>query len=130
MKKTAIILLLAAYTASVLGISVKEFYCCGKYVSSSLQVVATEKQHCSMETEDSGGCCQTKYQFHKVSDNHSGVAFVILSEKNWKIVALPVQEYQGYLFVAGAVLTNNNIANAPPPLQYFPLYSLHCNFRI
>src|SRR5712671_2111887 len=68
MKKTALLLLICIYSLSTFGVSLKEFYCCGKLKSVALTLREYEKQKC--KSDDNSGCCKTKFQFYKINDKH------------------------------------------------------------
>jgi len=70
MKKLLSILLIAIYSTASLGMSVKEFYCCGKLTSVALSFTSDSNQStCKKEVKDCD-CCKTKSHLLKVKDNH------------------------------------------------------------
>jgi hypothetical protein len=79
MKKILSILLIVIYSTASLGMSVKEFYCCGKLTSVTVSLASdnTESTSCAKEMKDCG-CCKTKSHCLKVKDNHvASVAFTL-----------------------------------------------------
>jgi hypothetical protein len=52
-----------------LGLSLKSFYCCGNLESVTVSISQDEQQKCN-DSDRMSDCCQTKYQFYKVKDNH------------------------------------------------------------
>ncbi len=80
MKKLALILLIITYSMSTFGVSLKEFYCCGKLKSVSVSLVDTGKAKCSKGgLED--GCCKLKFKTLKVKDNHFASVHPVLPLK-------------------------------------------------
>jgi hypothetical protein len=130
MKKPLLIFILAAYAASVFGIGVKEFYCCGKFVNSSLQLVSSDNHRCGMDQEEKAGCCKTRVQFHKVTDNHGAASSVSLNEKTDLFAVIPsLPETETSPAVASAE-TIGYRPNAPPPRRQVPIYIFDCIYRL
>lgn len=69
MKKAAIILLICVYSLATMGFSLKQFYCCGKLKSVTFSLLQEAKDKCG-NGDDKTGCCDSKFQFFKVKDNH------------------------------------------------------------
>lgn len=130
MKKTALIFLFVAYAASVFGVGMKEFYCCGKFVSSKLEFVPTEKHQCGMDTEEKGGCCKTRIQFHKVSDNHAASGSITLAEKQWVFAAMPLPEFNTADLIPLFLPATVNSPHAPPLPGKVPAYIFNCTYRL
>lgn len=129
MKRTALIFILIAYAVSIFGIGVKEFYCCGKYVSSKLQYAAAPPHNCGME-EGAKGCCQTKLQFHKVGDNHAASSVVNAGEKHWQFLDIYNQVLLSEDFKSNQLLSYINSPHAPPLSGEIPIYIRNCVYRL
>lgn len=70
MKRIAIILLTLTYILSVSGVSGSNFYCCGKYKDTYLFSHFENNKNCKKK-EANSKCCDNKFFFVKVKDNHS-----------------------------------------------------------
>ena len=124
MKKIFLILLICAYTLSTMGVGLKEFYCCGKLKSKFITLTGNNKADCTTE-----GCCKTKHQFLKLTDNHLASADIYLPAKHFAAVAFYTPAYHILSFAQQAVHTHNSHA---PPLydDDLPLYLSNSVFRI
>ncbi len=127
MKRTALILLMAVYLLSLVGIGINRFYCCGKLASVTLIYGAADNS--SKESGKKDNCCKNEKQSFKVKDSHFNVVSLALdhpapavipnfislgSEKN--VMCLTAQTvYRG---------------NAPPGNSVVPIYTLNCTYRI
>jgi hypothetical protein len=119
MKKLLSILLIAIYSTATFGMTVKEFYCCGKLKSFSVSFSANSKEKQNKES----GCCKTKYHISKVKDNHTtpdAVAFTAKHFVHSEIIfsalnIVPVNNIQ---------LQESNAIHGPPPLLHgnTPIY--------
>ena len=128
MKKVAIILLLSIYAISTFGISLKEFYCCGKLQSVSLSFHFDENVKCS-KSDDKSNCCKTKFQFYKVRDNH--FASHIVNKQVKEVIDLP--SFLPYNKVYSFNVLQIGLANsdhAPPLYNCVPTYISDCVFLI
>lgn len=81
MKKFLSILLILIYSTATFGMTVKEFYCCGKLASVSISFNADSKKTCGNKVK-SGGCCKTKFHFSKIKDNHQAADALKLPVKH------------------------------------------------
>ncbi len=128
MKRTAIIFLLTIYSLSTFGISLKEFYCCGKLKSISLALSFEGKEKCS-KGDNKDGCCKTKYQYFKVKDIHLLTAHVA-TPLNYCIDFHTITPfYQSISFVTQEIDIING-SHAPPLHTGVPIYISNCVFRI
>ena len=111
MKKFLSILLITIYSTAIFGMSVKEFYCCGKLTSVSISFnnIGKEKQ-----TKDDG-CCKAKFHFSKVKDNHIGGDAAKFSAKQFV-------HPQINLFTSDIVAFTNSQLNAPNGIHDPPLF--------
>ena len=126
MKKFVVILVLFSYAVSVTGLTVSNFYCCGKLRSTKIVFASTGKKSCTAKMS-SKKCCKYDESFFKVKDHHvvSTVDFVP-----------DVHVAEVVYFNANTFLQKHlssfitYYSNAPPlkPLQ--PQYLMNCNFRI
>lgn len=71
MKKITLIFLITIYSLSVVGLGVRQFYCCGKLKSTTVTFVQEVKEKCS-SSNAMKDCCKTKYKSFKVKDSHFG----------------------------------------------------------
>lgn len=126
MKKIAVILLLLIYTASVYGITINKFYCCGKLASVSLSVSSASKSDC--KATSGSDCCKTVKANFKVKDNHVSAKTDLALKSSFALITpvlsiptsterITLKEVSGY----------NSQA---PPVQRDPLYILFSNYRI
>lgn len=124
MKKISIILLLVSYSLATMGISLNQFYCCGKLKSVTVTLSQDIKQKCSKK-----GCCENKYQFVKVKDNHVTANEMTSPVKNFTNLHSfdftfedVIPDYQ--------MITVANKINAPPLYSHVPIYIYNCVFRV
>ena len=127
-KKFALILLITLYSLSTVGLSFKEFYCCGKLKSISVTLVPETKQHCSKGSEKDG-CCDNQYHFFKVNDNHLVGHDVSVPVKHFTELSIYLPSFQQEL-ISSQQLNIGNSTNAPPILHNTPRYITNCVFRI
>ncbi len=125
MKKTAIIVLLCIYTASVFGVSVNRFYCCGRLQSTTVSAIAFSKN----DTKDDG-CCKHQQNVLKVNDSHEASEASKVAKNGFVLIHTAVAVYQSQALFVTAANCNHNIINGPPPLLHSPLYTMFCNYRI
>lgn len=125
MKKLTALLILLLYLASTVGVGVEAFYCCGELTSIS----ASLHEEPNKKAVDGDGCCQSKYQFHKIKDTHQHshtVAFAFGHVAT--LPAFPV--YSADLVYTEATSFTAHRAKAPPSPGDVPLYIYHCTYRI
>ncbi len=127
MKKVALILLICGYTLATMGFSLKEFYCCGKLKSVTVELTPNRKQTCNKG--DGGGCCDNKYQFYKVKDNHLSGKALDIPLKYFTDLDLFTSEVQSISFVTQEISVING-SHAPPLYTGVPIYISNCVFRI
>jgi hypothetical protein len=125
-KRIAVILLLLIYTASVYGITINKFYCCGKLASVSLSVSSAPKSDCK-ETSGSD-CCKTVKANFKVKDNHVSAKTDLTLNNSFALV-IPV--FSIPTLAERIALKETSAYNSQaPPVQRDPLYILYSNYRI
>jgi len=127
MKKIALILLICSYSLATMGFSLKEFYCCGKLKSVTVELTPNKKQTCNKG--DGSGCCDNKYQFYKVKDNHLSGKAVDIPLNYFTDVDLFTSEVQSISFVTNEIDVING-SHAPPLYKGVPVYISNCVFRI
>ena len=127
MKKIAAILLVLIYSMSTFGVSLKEFYCCGKLKSVSITFADTRKGKCN-EAAKEEGCCKTKYQYFKVKDNHLTTTHATAPLKYYTDLYFSAASFQSISFTH--VTGETNLSHAPPLHQAVPVYIAKCVFRI
>ncbi len=127
MKKVVLILLICSYSLATMGFSLKEFYCCGKLKSVTVALTPNKKQPCNKG--DGSGCCDNKYQFYKVKDNHFSGKDVDISLKYFTDLNFFISEVQQILFASRKIHVING-SHAPPLYTGVPIYISNCVFRI
>lgn len=128
MKKAILLLLICFYTLSTLGVSLKEFYCCGKLKSVSLTFAKHTKDNCSMG-DDSDDCCETLFQFFKVKDKHLAADLHTTPAKHF--VALhPLMPDNKEIFLSTQTIYFFNGIHGPPVHYGVPIYISNCVFRV
>ena len=128
MKRVTIILLICIYSVSTMGFSIRQFYCCGKLKSLTVTIVQDTQQKCGKGNEKSG-CCDNKYQFYKVKDNHLSGKAIDISLKYFTDLDLFTSEVQSISFVTQEIDVING-SHAPPLYTGVPIYISNCVFRI
>lgn len=126
-KKITIILLLGIYSFSTLGLSLKSFYCCGKLKSVTVSI-SHQQQKCRND-DGMNNCCNTKFQFFKVKDNHVAGDLVSAPALQFCYLHLFTSPYRVINFPSA----NNdpaNLINAPPLHQRVSVYLFNCVFRV
>ncbi len=128
MKKVVLILLICSYSLATMGFSLKEFYCCGKLKSVTIELTPNKKQTCSKGNEKSG-CCDNKYHFFKVKDNHISRKDVDIPLKYFTSFDLFTSEVHQVSFASQKIDVING-SHAPPLYIGVPFYISNCVFRI
>jgi len=127
MKKIALILLISAYSLATMGLSLKQFYCCGKLKSVTISLTQDAK-NCSSSNEKKG-CCDNKYQFFKVKDHHITADQVSGPVNSFVDLHLYNPSFNGIAFASEKTLISYS-SNAPPLHPGVLLYIYNCVFRI
>ena len=128
MKKAALISLICIYSLAIMGFSLKQFYCCGKLKSITISLTQNEVKKSGKGNEKSG-CCDNKYQFFKVKDNHITADQASTPVNHFIDLHLYTLSFQDNTFTS----QKTNVAyrsNAPPKKAGVPLYLYNCVFRI
>jgi len=118
MKKLLSILLIAIYSTAALGMSVKEFYCCGKLTSVALSFTSDNKQSVCKKLSKDCDCCKTKSHLLKVKDNHvASSGAIVLTTKHF--VHCDIINFTAFDVAASAnpQLNATNGINDPPLLH-------------
>ncbi len=127
MKRTALLLLTAAYLLSSVGVAATSFYCCG--VLQSVTFFQGPKHAGSKMASDMAGCCKTKTQYVKIKDRHLGSTGFNLDTKLFP--ALNAPDFTAYTVPNNRepqhILYNSH---APPDRLKASFYILHCTYRI
>ena len=129
MKKGFTIILLLTYFQSVFGLGLKEIYCCGKLKAVTVEVTVHENQQCRKEHQHNK-CCQTKYHYLKLKDNHltaTGTQLTI----NPPIIALHIASslwQQAICSYQSRSLLNSS--HSPPIHNGVSIYTYNCVYRI
>lgn len=111
-----------------MGLSLQHFYCCGKLTYTTFSLIQNEKQKCGKGNEKSG-CCDSKYEFFKVKDNHITADEVTNPGKYFVDLHLYTPSFQDISFVSQKT-TIAYKGNAPPLHTGVPIYIYNCVFRI
>jgi len=125
-KRVAVILLLLIYTASVCGITITKFYCCGKLAGVSLSVSpALKSDHKAASGSD---CCKIVKANFKVKDNHVSAKTGLSLKKSFALVDLVFFNPASLEKIALKELQGYN--SEAPHVQRNPLYILYSSYRI
>ena len=122
MKKVGIILLLLVYSLSILGISHKNFYCCGRLKSVSISIAQKAGK------DSDFGCCKTQYRSYKVKDNHVASTEVNAPQSCWIALVPFIPNYDARSI--SIEIDKINGSHDPPANGINPRYLLNCVFRI
>ena len=128
MKKVAPILLICIYSLATMGFTLKQFYCCGKLKSITFSLTQQAKDKCA-KGDDKSGCCDSKFQFFKVKDNHISADQTDFPVKHFVALHPYTPSFQDISFVS----QKSTIAyksNAAPLRTGVPIYIYNCIFRI
>jgi hypothetical protein len=124
-KRIAVILLVIIYSASVYGITINKFYCCGKLASVSL---SADHQSKSDSKAVGSACCKTIKESFKVKDNHFSAKTDLTLKSSFALITpvffIPASPER---ITLRAVSAYNSQA---PPFRRDPLYILYSNYRI
>ncbi|MEJ7828449.1 MAG: hypothetical protein WKF91_09645 [Segetibacter sp.] len=127
MKKIVLILLICSYSLATMGFSTKEFYCCGELKSVTVELTPSKKQTCKKGAGN--GCCDNKYQFYKIKDNHLSGKAVDIPLKYFIGVDLFTSEIPSISFVRQEIDVVNG-SHAPPSYTGVPIHISNCVFII
>ena len=128
MKKIALILLACVYALSSLGIGIKQFYCCGKLKSVTIKLTPDKKESCN-KCNGKKGCCDSKYHFFKVRENHlseNAVDIPLISFIDLDLFTSKIQS----ISIASPQINLINGSHAPPLYTGVALYIYNCVFII
>ncbi|MBS1511667.1 MAG: hypothetical protein JST86_12550 [Bacteroidetes bacterium] len=128
MKKITLIFLITIYSLSVVGLGVRQFYCCGKLKSTTVTFVQEVKEKCS-SSNAMKDCCKTKYQSLKVKDSHFGTDGITGFVKHFTILHSTVPFFQETELISQPV-TIVYKDHAPPPQNGVAVYIRNCVFLI
>lgn len=127
MKRTALILLMAIYLLSCVGMGINRSYCCGKLAAVTLIYGAPDNT--KKETGKDNNCCRNEKQSFKVNDSHFSAASFSL--KHPIAALLPsFGNHQNELIVYQLHTETVYKGNAPPRHPDIPVYTLNCAYRI
>jgi hypothetical protein len=113
---------------SSFGVSLKEFYCCGKLKSVSVSLVNTKKAKCNKGGVENG-CCKLKFKTLKVKDNHFASVHLEAPINNSVEFLSNSTTYEPLVFTSQKVDLING-RHAPPLHKGIPIYISNCVFRI
>ena len=128
MKKIALIFLISIYTLSVLGIGIRQFYCCGKLKSTSITLILEVKEKCG-KSDAMKGCCKTKFKNFKIKDSHVAADEIAGFVKHFTELHLSIPSFE-IKALANEPIVVANTSHAPPERHAVPIYILHCAYRI
>lgn len=126
MKKAVIILLLSIYALSSFGIGIKQFYCCGKLTTTHINFAHSNK----LIASDKKSCCQTIFQFLKVSDTHGAAADIAIPGNDFAVLDLFTPVYQSIAITSFQITGAANRSNAPPLHSGVPIFVFNCIYRL
>jgi hypothetical protein len=112
---------------SSFGVSLKEFYCCGKLTSIAVTLADGGKD--KREKGDlKNDCCKTKYKFFKVKDNQLTPGELTIPVKLFTDIVSFNPTYQSILSRQQVEVINGS--HAPPLYWGVPIYICNCVFRV
>jgi len=128
MKKITLIFLITIYSLSVVGLGVRQFYCCGKLKATTVTFVQEVKEKCS-SSKAMRDCCKIKYQSLKVKDSHFGTDGIAGFVKHFTSLHLIIPLFQE------TELTNQPVTivykdHELPPQNSVAVYIRNCVFLI
>ena len=128
MKKFALILLICMYTLSSFGVSVNQFYCCGKLKTTSLSFIHVVTEKCGNQ-KMMGGCCKTTFKSLQVKDSH--IAAIGIDKLAKIFTDLPLFYAAINITPLNSSSVNTAYSGNAPPLHYnLPIYILNCAYLI
>ncbi|MGF7079097.1 HYC_CC_PP family protein [Mucilaginibacter sp. UYCu711] len=127
MKRTTLILLIAVYLISCVGIGVNRFYCCGKLASVTFTYAMQDNSPKEPGTKDN--CCKHEKLSFKVKDSHFTVVAAALDHPAPALIPSLVMPYPSpaLTYLQTKIMYNGN---APPGHSDTPAYTLNCTYRI
>ena len=128
MKKILLILLICSYSFATMGFSLREFYCCGKLKSVTLELTPNNKETCS-KCNEKKDCCNSKYHFFKVKENHISGKDADVTHKYFLVSGLPPSVVYEISFSSPLIDVING-SHAPPLYTGVPIYISNCIFII
>ena len=128
MKKFAIILLVSIYSLSTLGMSIRQFYCCGKLKSTDITFTEVSKQKCS-KGNSMTGCCKFSFTSLKVKDSHVAADGITTPAKYFIDLHLFIPTFEAGI-LANKSMDIANASHAPPLHYVVPIHILNCVYRI
>ena len=129
MKRASLILLICCYSLATIGLSLKQFYCCGK-LSSVTVVLAPEEKKAHNGGYEEPGCCNNKYQFFKVNDNHFAGNTSKVPCKPFIDLGSFIPCFRQIFSLPSATTMVANNTNAPPLHNGVPGFIFNCVFLI
>ncbi|MGH2566022.1 MAG: HYC_CC_PP family protein [Ginsengibacter sp.] len=128
MKKFTAIILISIYAVATMGFSMKEFYCCGKLKKVTIAVV-DQKDNCKKGDSNTDGCCNNKFHYFKVKDNHLGAVNVALTNTQFTSLHILNTCFQNSIFSSLKTVIAYK-SNAPPFHRSVPVYIANCVYLI
>lgn len=131
MKKFTLIFLILSYSISIIGMSIKSFYCCGKLKSISVSLANNEQKKNSEKSNSlDNDCCKTTYHSFQIKDNHFASDDVNVPAKYFTQIAYDFNEFSSLNFASQEAKYCYQ-THAPPLLgKTIPLYISNCVYRI
>ena len=109
---------------ATMGVSLNQFYCCGKLKSLTISLTDYTTRKCNKS-----GCCENKYHYVKVKDNHITAGEVSSPAKSFINLHLFTPSFK-IIAIDHQLLTVANRSNAPPLYPHVPFYIYNRVFRI
>jgi len=128
MKKLSAILLISIYAVATMGFNMKEFYCCGKLKKVTIAVV-TQKDKCTKGDNKSEGCCNNKYHYFKVKDNHVSAVTTEFTAAHFTHLHTFSTCFHNNIYSSQKTVIAYK-SNAPPFHRSVPVYIANCVYRI
>ena len=127
MKKGFVILLTITYLTMVSGISISNFYCCGKLKETHIYTYAHDAKDCKGDKSDAG-CCDTKTTLLKIKDGHTTATEIQFNNYSTTFIAI-YDVFIGSDHASDLPLIIG-FEHSPPIVSKNPIYISVNNFRI
>ena len=128
MKSAAIIFLISVYFLAIMGLSLKQFYCCGVLKSTTISLSHQTKASCA-KGDNKTGCCDNKFLFFKVKDNHISSDHADFAFKYFVDLQIYDRSFR-HISITDQQKTIAYRSHAPPLDLTIPIYLYNRVFRI
>ncbi len=128
MKRLVVLLLIAFYLVTSIGMTVSRFYCCGVLQSTEISFNASPDRACRFDSTIPD-CCKTLKSSIKLKDRHLSSASDLFGPHI--NLASPVLYACTYRFLCpGTIIPPAYAISDPPGIGLDPIYLFTCTYRI